>query len=99
MKGRTLSLLITAGFNLNKKVVWDFLGGPVAENPPAKAEDTGLISGPGRFHTPRGNSAYAPQLLSPSSSAHKSQLLKPMHLESTLCNKGSHHNEKPIRHS
>ena len=65
MKGRTLSLLITAGFNLNKKVVWDFLGGPVVENPPAKAEDTGLISGPGRFHVPQGNQARAAQLLKP----------------------------------
>jgi len=30
-------------------------GGPVVENPPANAGDTGSIPGPGRFHMPRGN--------------------------------------------
>ena len=30
----------------------DFLGGIVDENLPANAGDTGLISGPGRFHMP-----------------------------------------------
>ena len=43
----------------------DFPGGPVVKNPPANAENTGLISGPGRFHMPQGNQAHAPQLLSP----------------------------------
>ena len=30
-------------------------GGPVVESPPANAGDTGLISGPGRFHVPWDN--------------------------------------------
>ena len=34
---------------------WDYAGGPVVKNPPANAEDTGSISGPGRFHVPHGN--------------------------------------------
>ena len=43
----------------------DFPGGPVVENPPANAENTGLISGPGRFHVPQGNQARAAQLVKP----------------------------------
>ena len=35
--------------------LWDLPGGPLVENPPANAEDTGLISGQGRGHMPRGN--------------------------------------------
>ena len=33
----------------------DFLGTPVVKNPPAKAEDIGLIPGPGRSHMLHGN--------------------------------------------
>ena len=33
----------------------DFPGGPVVKKPPAKAVDTGLISGLGRSHMPWGN--------------------------------------------
>ena len=36
----------------------------MVKNPPADAEDTGLIPGPGRSHVPSNNSAQAPQLLS-----------------------------------
>jgi len=43
----------------------DFHGGSVVKNPLANAGDTGWISGPGRTHTLRSNSAHAPQLLSP----------------------------------
>jgi len=43
----------------------DFHGGSVVKNPLANARDTGWISGPGRTHTLRSNSAHAPQLLSP----------------------------------
>ena len=32
-----------------------FLGGTVDRNPPANAEDMGLIPDPGRFHKPRSN--------------------------------------------
>ena len=35
-----------------KKDPEDFPGGPVVKNPPANAEDTGFIPGPGRFHMP-----------------------------------------------
>ena len=46
-----------------------FPGGLVVKNPPAHAEDTGSVSGPGmdqmRSHMPRGDSVCVPQLLSP----------------------------------
>ena len=35
-----------------KPSIRDFPGGPVGKNPPANAEDTGLIPGPGRFRKP-----------------------------------------------
>ena len=35
--------------------MWDFPGGPVVKNPPANAENTVLIPGPGRFHMPQSN--------------------------------------------
>ena len=38
-----------------KKSYWDFPGGPVVNNSPVKAEDTGSIPGPGRFHMLFGN--------------------------------------------
>ena len=60
-----------------------FPGGAVVKNPPANAGDTGSSLGPGRSHMPRSNYARVPQLL------------KPTHLEPVLCNKRSHHNEKP----
>ena len=37
-----------------KKKTQVFLGGPVAENLPANAGDTGWIPGPGRSHMPGG---------------------------------------------
>ncbi|KAJ8788733.1 hypothetical protein J1605_005029 [Eschrichtius robustus] len=43
--------------------------------------------------------AREPQLLSLRSSAHEPQLLKPLRLEPLLCNKRSHHNEKPAHHN
>ena len=33
----------------------DFPSGPVVKSPPANAEDTALIPGPGRPHMPWGN--------------------------------------------
>ena len=33
-----------------KNIALAYLGGSVIKNPPANAEDTGLIPGPGRFH-------------------------------------------------
>jgi len=42
-----------------------FPGGTVDRNPPANAEDMGLIPDPGRFHKPRSNWAHMPQLLKP----------------------------------
>ena len=35
--------------------IWGFLEGPVVKNPPAKAEDMGLIPGPVRSHMPWSN--------------------------------------------
>ena len=38
-----------------KDLYWDFPVGTVVKNPPAKAGDTGLSPGPGRFHMPQSN--------------------------------------------
>ena len=48
------------------------------------AKDMGSIPGLGRFHMP--------QVCAP-------EWLKPVHLEPVLCNKRSHHNEKPAHRS
>ena len=45
--------------------VWDISGGPVVQNLPTKAGDTGWIPSLGRAHMLWGNEARAPQLLSP----------------------------------
>ena len=42
----------------------DFPGGLVVKNPSAHAGDVGSISGAGRSHTPQGNEACVPRLLS-----------------------------------
>ena len=55
----------------------------MVRNPRARAGNTDLIPAPGRFHMRWGNEA------------HELQLLKPSTLEPVLCNKGSHHDEKP----
>ena len=44
-----------------RKCKGGFLGGPVVENPPANAGDTGWIPSLGIFHMPQGNSAHAAQ--------------------------------------
>ena len=61
----------------------NYPGGPVIKNPSVNAGDAGSIPGLGSFHVSWGHSACVPQLL------------KPVHLEPMLCNKRSHHNEKP----
>ena len=40
----------------------DLPGGPMVKNPPANAEDTGLIPGPGRFHMLQGKHPRAQAL-------------------------------------
>ena len=35
-----------------KRLTEELVGGIVVKNPPANAGNTGLISGPGRFHVP-----------------------------------------------
>ena len=77
----------------------DSPGGTVVKSPPANAEDTGSIPGPGRFHTLQSIRAPAPQLLSFHSRAHELQLLKPVYLEPEFCNERSHCNEKPEHRS
>ncbi|KAI4562956.1 hypothetical protein MJT46_010565 [Ovis ammon polii x Ovis aries] len=67
---------------IHERVFRDFSGGPVDKNPPASAEDTGSIPGPGRSHMPQSNSVLVLQRLTP------------MHLEPTLWNKRSDRNEK-----
>ena len=59
-KSRTLNLKI------NNNSSGDFPGGPVANNSPAKAGDTGSLPGLGRSPLPWGNQAHVPQLLKPS---------------------------------
>ena len=71
-----------------------FPGGPVVNNTPCNARDTGLIPGPGRSHMPWNNQAREPQLLSQCPRACEPQLLKPECLEPVLRNKRSHSNEK-----
>lgn len=39
----------------DEKLAADFPGGAVGKNLSTKAEDTGAIPGPGRFHTLRGS--------------------------------------------
>ena len=77
----------------------DFSGGPVVNNPPANAGDTGSIPGPGRSHMSWVKEAHAPQLLRLCPRAWEPQLLSSRALEPVLCNKRSHHNEKPVYHN
>ncbi|XP_055432966.1 uncharacterized protein LOC129649507 isoform X2 [Bubalus kerabau] len=62
----------------------DFAGGPVTENLPAKARDTGLIPGQGRLHMPRATEPV-------SHNYRETRAVEP-----ALHNKRSHHNEKPV---
>ena len=64
-----------------------FPDGPVAENPSANAGDTGSISSPGRSHMHRATKLKCHSYWSLCA------------LESVLCNKGSHHDEKPGHHN
>ena len=48
-----------------KHTLVDFPGGPMVENPPINAGDTGSIAALGRFHMLWGNQACALQLLKP----------------------------------
>ena len=41
-----------------KREMWGFPGSPVVKNPPAKAGDTDLVPGRGRYHMPQGNRAH-----------------------------------------
>ena len=89
-----------------KKEFRDFPGGSVVKSLPANAGDMGSIPGPGRFHMPQSNKAYAPQLLSLCSRALESQLLspcakllKPVSLQPVLRYKRRHGNEKPEHHN
>ena len=52
--------------DLRDGAVWEFLGGPVVENPPANAGDMDSILGLGRFRTLCGNQAQGPQVEQPS---------------------------------
>ena len=44
-----------SNLNAEESLGWDFPAGPVGKNPPANAEDMGLIPGPRRFYIPWGN--------------------------------------------
>ena len=56
-------------YNLYFKNMWDFPGGPVVKNPPAKAGDIGSIPTPG--------SPHAGEQLSPCSRVREPQLMSP----------------------
>ena len=58
-------LWITVWRFFKKIKTWDFPGGAVVKNPPAKAGDTGSSPGLGRSHMPRSSEAREPQLLNP----------------------------------
>ena len=59
-----------------------FSSGPGVGSPPANAEDTGSIPGPGRSHMPRGSWAPVPQLLKAGHSrTHAPQQEKPLRWE------------------
>ena len=62
----------------------------------ANIGNTGSIPGPGRFHMLQSNWVCAPQLLSVYTVAWEPQLLSLFALEPVLCNKKSHHCEKPV---
>ncbi|KAJ8787084.1 hypothetical protein J1605_023116 [Eschrichtius robustus] len=82
----------------NRKKSLKHLKGPSSvEDIKAKmqARDTGSSPGPGSSYMTQSNEARAPQLLSLRSRACEPQLRKPVYLEPMLCNKRSHHNEKP----
>ena len=51
--------------NMINKASWASLVGSVVKKPPAGAEDTGSIPGPGRSHMLWGKKAWLPQLLEP----------------------------------
>ena len=70
--------------------LWDFPGGTVDKNPPAKGGHLGLIPGPGRFHMPQGIIAHAPQLLSLSASSTETREPR-----ARAPQQERHHNEKP----
>ena len=75
----------------------DFPGGPAVKNLSAKARDTGLIPGPGRFHIPQSNKASAPQLLNPhttTTEAHAPYRLCSSTREATAMRSPARHSEK-----
>ena len=74
--------------------VRSFLGGSVVKDPPANAGDMDLTPDLERSHMEQSNEVCAPQPLSLCSRAQKPQLPKPI-----LCNKRSHHDEKPVYHN
>ena len=64
----TTGLVCMYGFHkilLCINYIMSFLGGPVVKSLPANAGDMGSSPAPGAFHTPWGNLARVPQLLSP----------------------------------
>ena len=80
------------------------------ENPPVDAGDTGSIPGLERFHTPQGNWANEPQLLSPCAAtseahrprAHTPQQDKPPQWEALTLQQRvapTHHNQRKPVHS
>ena len=87
-----------------KKTWLDFLGGTVDGNLPANAWTQSLVHS--NSTCCRATKARVPQILTLCSRARESQLLslsgtllKPACLEPVLCNKRSHHNEKPMHHN
>ena len=62
-----------------------FPGGSVVKNPPANAEDKGLIPDLGWSHMPGNNEASGPQLLSLCCTAWEPQLLSPRAVTSEAC--------------
>ena len=105
-EGRDLEYLKNTGNKFQYKSLRGFPGGAVVKSPPADAGDTGSSPGPGRSHM-RGATkpmrhnywACALEPVSHNYWARVPQVLKPARLESVLCNKRSHRNEKPTHHN
>ena len=81
--------------NLHSKVFQGFLLDSAVNNPPANAEDVGLIPDLGRSHTPWSNWARGLQISIPGSRAREPQLLSTRALEPMVSNKRGHSNRKP----
>ena len=77
-------------FTLKLKRELSWTGGTADRNPPASAEDAGLILGPGRFHVPQSNESPCSTTTEPICSNYEACALEP------VLHKRNHLSEKPV---